>query len=673
MTPDMERFLDLATRPLEASPGDREEAKGELMSRLAHGGVPYELLDLGEPIGRLEAAKPPRPGLRRSLLLSGAFLLTAAVVAATAFLAWEIFLMAQAGMMSSRLRHAISVANSDIMPVMKHARSTAPQLPLGAHPRAGTMEETSEALEKNPDDLALLQEHIIRRLREEPNWDGLTAEERETIDRLDPDNALWSLIQINPALAKATGAPSSWPRYRSLGSKVTSEPDFEVALRLFSEAASKPAFFDRSDSLKRRQLDAFPPARSLSEFTFAEEFSELASPPFDFINYLGPLADHHTAQLVASGDKDGLVKFYREWKQLNKTVVGSPESGETDYSGVFHQLGTMGRSLGKAFGSLGMTVEKAEVEAQLQVMDRLIASNASVLTNITDVAGLRLGSEGRLPADLTAEEVLPSRRVELSFFDRIVATAFSCLALVFAGLVAFETCRRSRIVKGMARGLMPLFRVEDHLWIAGLGIVLPWLWWWVISRMTPLGWQEGTLDDTVPTLVWPLQFSAGLIFATVMLVQTARWRWSVRGGFLGLGASMPWIGWGVAALTALAIPIAGSLRYFVNSLGNDERLYFLLGIAGMSACGILWLLWQGVMTLFTPRSGALRPNLAMRSTLPWAMTGVATLLASVVISAMMERHWFAKDPLFPASTSKTHINALHERLARETREAARDL
>jgi hypothetical protein len=39
---------------------------------------------------------------------------------------------------------------------------------------------------------------------------------------------------------------------------------------------------------------------------------------------------------------------------------------------------------------------------------------------------------------------------------------------------------------------------------------------------------------------------------------------------------------------------------------------------------------------------------------------------------MQERHWFAKDPLFPAWTSKTHVNALKERVAAENRQAAQE-
>jgi len=219
--------------------------------------------------------------------------------------------------------------------------------------------------------------------------------------------------------------------------------------------------------------------------------------------------------------------------------------------------------------------------------------------------------------------------------------------------------------------LTPLFRREDHVWIAALGLALPWLWWWTITRMTPLGWRDGNIDDGWVVLVWLLQSVATFTLAAVMLLQAARWRWTVRGGFLGLGGSLPWIGWGVAALTALSIPVAGSLCYFRGSMGTDDVGLFLIGVAGMAACGLLWLMWHGIMTLFTPRSGALRPNLTMRAVLPWAMTGVATLLVSAAISTAMERYWFAKDPLFPSWTSKTHVNALEERVAKDTPEVLR--
>ena len=45
MTPDLEHFLDLATRPLEAEPGMREEAKGEASRRVDVSALVSSLVD----------------------------------------------------------------------------------------------------------------------------------------------------------------------------------------------------------------------------------------------------------------------------------------------------------------------------------------------------------------------------------------------------------------------------------------------------------------------------------------------------------------------------------------------------------------------------------------------------------------------------------------------------
>jgi hypothetical protein len=670
MTPEVERFLDLATRPLEATPHEREEAKGELMSRLAHGGVPYELLDLAEPLERLEKTGPRAHALRRTTLLSSALLLAAAVVAATAFIAWEVFLMSQAAMMSFRMGGGIAMHHDEDGAVLKHARSLAPTLPLGLHPAAGTAEETVDQMARHPDDLAMLQEHISRSMSvTRGTWNGFAPDEEKTINRLDRDNALWPLMQVTPHMALAMSSSSR----SSAGPAVTNEAEFQKALRYFSDAAGKPHYRDWSTSLKRRQLAAFPPVHSLSAEIVASGFTRMVSPPLArYSEGLSSLIRIQFERLSSSGDKAGLVKFFGEWKQLTRNVTQSAEPSDPEYSDVVQQLAAIDTSAVDAFDKLGMAEEKAEAEKWHEALVHVSFRYAPMPAGLESSAGMRLRSENRLPNGVTPDEALPSRRAELAFFDRMITGFLSIVALVFAGLIGFETCRRSRIVKGMARGLTPLFRNEDHLWIAGLGIALPWLWWWTIARMSPLGLRDGNLNDGWPIAVCLIQSSAALIFGMVMLLQTARWRWGLRGGFIGLGVTLPWIGWGVATLTGLSIPAAGIIRY-LHTLNDDETAIFFLGVSGMAASGLLWLLWQGIMTLFTPRSGALRPNLTMRAALPWALAGVATLLVSAAVSTAMERHWFTKDPLFPPWTSKTHSNALKERMAGEIREAVRDL
>lgn len=668
MTPDLERFLDLATRPLEADPGTRDEAKGELMGRVSHTGVPHEMLDLRLPLERLETSPPRKPWPRRVALLVTLVVSIVSLGAASAILGREYALMSMATMLTFMRNFGGGPSNVENPLLLEYVRKNAPGLPLGRDLMSeGIDQDDAEAwLAEHPDDLAMIQEKVMRKLKASTTWTGLEEPEKSTIARLDPDNALWPLIQVVPHIDKATGGSS---RYGAVSgaAPVADEAEFQNALRLFSEAAAKSSYTDRSLSLKRLQIDAFPPSRSIAEDLIVTGFAGIVSPPFEsYSSSLASLAAVQCDRLATAGDKEGLAKFFREWKQV-VGVIADPANSiepESEQNGVIYQLEQMADSFGDAFDKLGMAVEKAEVEEQRKMLAGTGHGHWSAPPEIQAAAGARMTATSSLPRDLTVGQLIPSRRTELAFFDRTMGLFLAFLALLFTGLVGLETCRRSRIVKAMARGLVPLFRKEDHLWIAGLGLAFPWLWWWAFTRVSPLGLRDLKFDEWY-VVTWVLQPIAAFIFGLVMLLQTARWRWGKQGGFLCLGGSLPWLGWVVAALAGLAIPVSGVLRYL--TLNDDQTGIFLIGVFSMSACGLLWLLWEGIMNLFTPRSSALRPNLVMRVLLPWCFAGVLTLMASVAVSTKMERHWFLKDPLLPTWTSKTHLNALEERVAAERR------
>jgi hypothetical protein len=657
MTPELDRFLDLATRPLEAVPAERDEAKGELMARVGHAGVPYDMLDLTAPLERLATSKPANPWVRRVSLLAALLVSIGTVVTGLTIQSREFTLMSMATMLSFMANYGGGTAAMENPLLADYVRRHAPDLPLGRDLLAldGGKDETGDWLGANPDDLAMLQEKVARRIRAADPWTGLEPLEKDAVARLDAGNALWPLMQVTPHLARATAASMS----SRTGTTVTDEAEFQNALRHFSEAAAKPAYTDRSLSLKRRQIDAFPPSRTLADDMIIAGIAQMVTSPYEpFTLGLGSLAAIQCERLVKAGDKDGLVRFFNDWKQLTRAVADSPEPADPQDQGILHQLRMMAPAFGSAFDQLGMAVEKSELEER----ERLLEHNSLLSHSAPLAAGARINMLTHAPSDLTDAEILPSRRTELAFFDRAMGSFLALLGLIFSGLVGLETCRRSRIVKGMARGLMPLFRMADHGWIGALGLAFPWLWWWGITRLSPLGLRDLKFDEW-NVMAWLLQPIAGFIFGLVLLLQTARWRWGMQGGFLGLGGSIPWLGWAVAGLAGMAVPAAGMLRYL--TLNDEQSGLFLLGVSGMSACGLLWLLWEGVMNLFTPRSSALRPNLVMRALLPWTLAGVLTLMASVAISTKMERHWFMKDPLLPTWTSKTHRNALEERAAAE--------
>jgi hypothetical protein len=648
MTPELERLLDLATRPLETTPGLRDEAKGELMARASHSGVPYEMLDLTSPLGRLAGAKIRNPWPRRIAMLVALLALIGTLATTVAVQSREAAFMGMASLMSAMQRFGGGYSGAENPLFVDYLRREAPELPLGmdlVSPEEGEG-DTAAWLARNPDDLAMLQEHVARRgLSTGAGWgmSGLNKEEKSTIARLDADNALWPLMQVAPCLNQATGMPPTIGGRSGTGSSIHDEMEFQNALRNFSEAAAKPAYRDHSIALKRRQVDAFRRGETLARNHIALTF-------------------------------EGLTRFFREWQQLARTIAKSEAPVDTGTPAVLSQLSDMGEPIIKALDHFGLAAERQE--ATLLAV-RLVGLEAGLPMHamppaIKAAAGARLSSFGntQVPRDLTAAELLPSRRTELAFLDRAIAAFLAVLAMIFTGLVGLEACRRSRIVKGMARGLMPLFQPVDHLWIGALGLGLPWLGWWTVTRLSPLGLRD---LEFLPwqVLIWLLQPAAAFLFALVLLLQTARWRWGKRGGFLGLAPSLGGLGWAIAALTGLAVPVAGLFRYFDFTQQASE--IFVIAVAGMAACGLLWLLWEGTMNLFTPRTSALRPNLAMRVVLPWSLVGVLTLLVAGAVSMAMERHWLALDPLLPTWTSGSHVNALEERVAAELREKLRGL
>jgi len=670
MTPDLERFLDLATRPLDAEPGMRDEAKGELMARVGHAGVPYEMLDLRGPLEHLEATPPRKPWPRRAALLGTLAVSIAAVATSASLQSREYFLMSTASMMTIMRGLGGGPTTTENPLLLEYVQRKAPELPLGKEHLGGddSADGIGKWLERHPDDLAMLQEKVTRRLRTGTHGTGLDEAEKSVIGRLDDGNALWPLMQVIPHIEKAVAAGSHYTIPSGVPA-VADEAEFQNALRLFSEAAAKSSYSDRALTLMRRQIDAFEPSRSVAEDMIVTGFVGMVSPPFDYYSFsLRSLAAVQCERLVKSGDQEGLRKFYGEWNHLVGLVASTTEPVDPENDGAISLLEAMGEPLGEAFDKLGMAAEKAAVEERQRFLMGTGHGHWSAPPEIEAAAGARMSAASMLPLDLTVEQVIPSRRTELAFFDRMMGLFLACLALVFAGLVGLETCRRSRIVKGMARGLTPLFRREDHLWIAGLGLAFPWLWWWAFTRISPLGLRELKFDEWY-VMVWVLQPIAAFIFGLVMLLQTARWRWGKQGGFLSLGGSLPWLGWIAAALAGMAIPASGFIRYF--KLNDDETVIFLIGVFSMSACGLLWLLWEGIMILFTPRGSALRPNLVMRALLPWCFAGVLTLMAAVAVSTKMERLWFLKDPLLPTWTSKTHLNALEERAAAEWKASVR--
>jgi hypothetical protein len=123
------------------------------------------------------------------------------------------------------------------------------------------------------------------------------------------------------------------------------------------------------------------------------------------------------------------------------------------------------------------------------------------------------------------------RRAEHAMADRMSGVAAAILFCVLAWLAALEGWRRVRPVRGLADGVGVLLCPSDFGWICALGIALP-MAWYVAVGVSPLGCRDYTIDflDKQPLA---MRATGSFIFATCMLVQSARWRLAKRGEVLG--------------------------------------------------------------------------------------------------------------------------------------------
>lgn len=676
MTPEVEHFLELATRELESKAELREEAKGELMSRINHQGMPLEMLNLSEPVARLEGAKPPRNVVRRSLYVGSLLVLLIGFGIGAGFLVRNAVFIVQAQMMGNPYGVFGNRDSGKEPGVVTWAKARAPGL-IFVGKSSG---ETAAALEKDPDDRALFQQHLLRLRNEKGDtwkkkgdaWKMSDSEmsdsDMATAERIDPGNGFYAFIQIESCMDRAIGATHS--SRSSASSTIVDEPEFAKALEFFSKASGAERFSDYSGELRRRQLDAFPKADGFFEDAIHEVFAEQVEQSFgEYIGYdwgVIRMIEIRIDRLVKDGDAQGLLDLRADLLGFSRLLVADIPNGGVSGKGVKEWITSNATKIFNELDTLGQTNAEVELKALVHEIEALDFTYRSRHPTGPPSHSARFGSWTDLPSDLTRDQTKPAGRTEWALAERAMTYVAAVIALWLVLFTAFEAFRRTRQVKGLAKGLMPLFRWSDHLWIAGLGLVLPLVWYVGITRLTPLGVRDLALDDDdgVAIIVSAIQVSGALMFGAVAMLWATYWRWEKRGGFLCLRGGGVFLGWVLALLAAASIPAAGSVR-FITFKDDDNLAMYLIGVSGLAVLGLLWLLWIGILNLCTPKANALRANLVSRTVLGWYLVGALCLVAGAELLRFEERVWIARDTLLPSWTSETHLNGLEERVAQE--------
>lgn len=643
MTPEHERFAELATRPLEESPELREDARAEVLGRLAHGGGG----DLASVTARLASSRL-RSFWKPVCLAAGALL----VLGLCAH--WQV----KQALSEMRALQNLMSFGSYLDFEGRFREQLDEETRAFVFAGVGSDQEAARNLQRqwelHPDQLGIYEELVHRRIAAKQ---GLPPDFAETWRRLEPDNGLWPFLE-------AMGKNGEWKAKGPPAGETFSQD----ALDLLRQSAAAPRFVRHLPELRNRRLAMLGPTETLAEETRLHLYSISAlwmptsREQFEAASTFSKAAQ----QAVAGKNAKELAALITSWERLagRLGVSGTSILEQMVAASSWHNDGKV---MLQASRDLHLREEEARLDdIQKQLADYRAAMGRPISDSrpLSSLAGLMvMGPVPDITLDASAFE--PGRRVEYAVVERMLGLAAAIVALLFFTGAAIESIRRGRRVNGLAAGLSPLFRPADILWIAGLGIALPALWYFGITRWTPFGLRDIGMSEYGPRPML-IQAGAALVFTLLMGVQTARWRVATRAGFLALKPARPWIGWTMAGIAAAVIPLAGGVRWIS---GNEER--YLQAVAATGGLSLLWLLWEAGSVVFASRDHALGGVLLCQRVLaPFAML-TALLLACRAPLLATERHWHALDEVTRADRQHGGLTKLESRVVERVRERFR--
>ena len=646
-------FIELALRSLPAEGAVREGAADELAARLAHGGEDARALE--DSIAQLEKNTPPAPWRLPSI--AGLLMLTAGII--FGFLIPDHY---------QEFRLLLPLhgqgGNDDyygrVLAATGPAASSIPLRAVYYSDKDAWRKQVQALLAEDPDNKAYYRYYA----EWFTYWDAarsLPPDYHERWKTLDPDNAVWGINASNhlaerAILSKSRSAPA-----------VRDEKSFQESLAYLKEAASCTHSYSHFAVIKRRQLGDFVAEDTLkSRYTERGVLNLAEGDHSAWLYSLSKVIPIQADRLASAGGKEGLKALVADFRKIMLLAAKDPT---VSLDVQFSSMGSPLTALNAHCSLAGLSEEEAWLDEVAKAVALVRAGYRPPAANLARGASSWHRDRLRGSILITDADLKPGRQAEYAVADRFAAVGGSLMIFLVVGGLVIEVLRRGGGPRGLARGLQPLLRAHDWIWIFGAGVLAPLSWWLLIIHLSPLGCRDIGLThyDTshyVPLMQpWLSQAAGAVVLLLVSVLQVTRWRWAKRGAFLALDAKRLWIGWTMLGIAALFIPVQGIVRYLPSHQEN-----FL--IYGSSAGGIplLWLLWQTVMGIACPTANALRGILTLRAMIPALLAVMLLLLATVPVLRHQERQWVAADLLSKPDPQGTGLSTLDRRMNDEFRD-----
>lgn len=494
----------------------------------------------------------------------------------------------------------------------------------------------------------------------------LSPEIVEAAARIDPDNAWYLAIQASAKAKKAVKKQSPGYDARKRGEKttykVTDEKQFADALGIFHQAARQPRLSVNQVDLQRQRFALLPERRDFVSQFPAQVFAASQNCALIDLRWLVDAISVQAERCAERKDVAGFQQLVGDWRFL----VGITAQDGVSLLDVMvaKALFTMPlREFSDAAKALGLEEDAAKFARLYQQNEErkkfrddevsaLVETKSSIMTWLTLMAGRR---QADAPPPITEADLRPGRYADHALFGRAHALASWAVLGICAGLAALGGLRGDKTVVRLSKRLQDLFRWNDWVRILFGGIVIPVLWYFAITRLTPFSAREWSMRPS-GFLLPAVQLGSLTVLMLVASSVIASGRLATRAGFLGLKPRLPWLGRIAVISAALAIPMVGALP-LVGPLGN---MLFFTGCT-LSGLALLWLVWGfACHALGKPRDGSLRRATLARMMVPAWIFGMLVFALLTPVHYAEERHWIQQDRLLEI-TAESPATTRYER------------
>jgi hypothetical protein len=649
MNPAEDRLIELATRPLAGNAEIQLAAAGELRRRIETcAASPAALDEAADALDRADR-RPRRHRWRVALYVATLLVSLPALVHS----ARQVFVLSGIRSLASPM-----AASPPKLTALVAGATPAQKLLVYGDPKAVNHASRWKPLwDSSPENPAYFAEYANACYQDSERF---SPELLATAERLDPDNGWF------PALAAAgdsKGAVSKQKSPRGTGGKtatpvwkIDNEQQFQAALTRIHQAAQKPRFTAYQNELLKQRIPLFPPRTDFVSQLPPTVYLAAQNVPAIHLRKLTDLMAAGAQQCAANQDVSGFRQITGDWQTLAQAItrngdllidllvakafISSPLANFRDAAQALGLTDEAARfsALHEQFAAEKAAREKRRWDSRTT---DLATSKGSLLASMTLPMLARLAQS---PPPLTEADLRPGRYADHAVFERIASFIGLAILGLCAGLAALQRLRHSPLFNPLAERMLDLLRRSDWWWIIAGGIVAPAVWYFGMTRLTPLSAREWSIRWTV-FLQPSCQFGAMVVMMIVLPVVIAAWRLGKRGAPLGLAPRRAKLGMAAAICAVLAVPAFGAI------LSGPDRIMIAAGII-LLGLPVLWLVVGFFVNILGNDAHALHRATLARMVLPAWVSGMFLMAVSMPVHHAQERRWIQQDPLYRISAEK---------------------